>query len=199
MIVLLRSFCGIPVWSGHGWAYRKCFLQWLECCRPEAFTKQRTMEALQNHWTLTGFNVTTDTDRVVFLQLLLPWNSVNVRLVVTSVPLEGLKSQAAFEEMRQNYIRELTKVIHLKEKGVVASSQRFYHLTKLMDSIHDVSLSSQSCSLSPAPPPHPAFTVSVPPDREEGQPVLPEHLHPGRRHEGGVPRDDVGGHCLPTS
>lgn len=42
--------------------------------------------------------------------------------------------------MRQNYIRELSKVIHLKEKGVVASSQRFYHLTKLMDSIHDVSL-----------------------------------------------------------
>lgn len=56
-----------------------------------------------------------------------------------SVPLEGLKSQAAFEEMRQNYIRELTKAIHLREKGVVASSQRFYHLTKLMDSLHDVS------------------------------------------------------------
>lgn len=55
-----------------------------------------------------------------------------------SVPLEGLKSQAAFEEMRQNYIRELTKAIHVKEKGLVASSQRFYHLTKLMDAMHDV-------------------------------------------------------------
>lgn len=55
-----------------------------------------------------------------------------------SVPLEGLKSQAAFEEMRQSYIRELTKAIHVKEKGVVASSQRFYHLTKLMDAMHDV-------------------------------------------------------------
>lgn len=55
-----------------------------------------------------------------------------------SVPLEGLKSQGAFEEMRQNYIRELTKAIHVKEKGLVASSQRFYHLTKLMDAIHDV-------------------------------------------------------------
>ena len=54
------------------------------------------------------------------------------------VPLEGLKSQAQFEEMRQNYIRELTKAIHIKEKGVVASSQRFYHLTKLMDSMHEV-------------------------------------------------------------
>lgn len=55
-----------------------------------------------------------------------------------AVPLEGLKSQAAFEEMRQNYIRELTKAIHMKEKGLVASSQRFYHLTKLMDAMHDV-------------------------------------------------------------
>lgn len=40
--------------------------------------------------------------------------------------------------MRQNYIRELTKAIHMREKGVVASSQRFYHLTKLMDAMHDV-------------------------------------------------------------
>lgn len=54
------------------------------------------------------------------------------------MPLEGLKSQGAFEEMRQNYIRELTKAIHMKEKGLVASSQRFYHLTKLMDAMHEV-------------------------------------------------------------
>ncbi|XP_056139653.1 progesterone receptor [Lampris incognitus] len=59
-------------------------------------------------------------------------------IILNTVPLEGLKSQAAFDEMRQNYIRELTKVIHIKEKGVVASSQRFYHLTKLMDSIHEI-------------------------------------------------------------
>lgn len=54
------------------------------------------------------------------------------------MPLEGLKSQGAFEEMRQNYIRELTKAIHMKEKSLMASSQRFYHLTKLMDAMHDV-------------------------------------------------------------
>ncbi|KAM9852853.1 progesterone receptor [Aulostomus maculatus] len=59
-------------------------------------------------------------------------------ILLNTVPLEGLKSQAAFEEMRQNYIRELTKAIHLKEKGVVACSQRFYHLTKLMDAMHDI-------------------------------------------------------------
>ncbi|XP_055022829.1 progesterone receptor isoform X1 [Boleophthalmus pectinirostris] len=59
-------------------------------------------------------------------------------ILLNTVPLEGLKSQAAFEEMRQSYIRELSKIIHLKEKGVVATSQRFYHLTKLMDAMHDI-------------------------------------------------------------
>uniref|UniRef100_A0A8C6S8I2 Progesterone receptor n=1 Tax=Neogobius melanostomus TaxID=47308 RepID=A0A8C6S8I2_9GOBI len=59
-------------------------------------------------------------------------------ILLNTVPLEGLKSQAAFEEMRQNYIRELGKAIHMKERGVVASSQRFYHLTKLMDAMHDI-------------------------------------------------------------
>ncbi|KAK9521186.1 hypothetical protein VZT92_021015 [Zoarces viviparus] len=59
-------------------------------------------------------------------------------ILLNTVPLEGLKSQAAFEDMRQNYIRELTKAIHMREKGLVGSSQRFYHLTKLMDAMHDI-------------------------------------------------------------
>lgn len=59
-------------------------------------------------------------------------------MLLNTVPLEGLKSQPQFEEMRHNYIRELTKAIHIKEKGVVASSQRFFHLTKLMDSMHEI-------------------------------------------------------------
>ncbi|XP_070826287.1 progesterone receptor isoform X2 [Chaetodon trifascialis] len=59
-------------------------------------------------------------------------------ILLNTVPLEGLKSQGAFEEMRQNYIRELTKAIHMREKGLVASSQRFYHLTKLMDAMHEI-------------------------------------------------------------
>uniref|UniRef100_A0A8C5G9A5 Progesterone receptor n=1 Tax=Gouania willdenowi TaxID=441366 RepID=A0A8C5G9A5_GOUWI len=59
-------------------------------------------------------------------------------ILLNTVPLEGLKSQTAFDEMRQSYIRELTKVIHMKEKGMVASSQRLYHLTKLMDSMHEI-------------------------------------------------------------
>uniref|UniRef100_A0A4W5K5W5 Progesterone receptor n=1 Tax=Hucho hucho TaxID=62062 RepID=A0A4W5K5W5_9TELE len=59
-------------------------------------------------------------------------------MILNTVPLEGLKSQTQFEEMRQNYIRELTKAIHLKERGMMASSQRFYHLTKLMDAMHEI-------------------------------------------------------------
>ncbi|KAL2096683.1 hypothetical protein ACEWY4_008831 [Coilia grayii] len=59
-------------------------------------------------------------------------------MLLNTVPLEGLKSQQQFDEMRQNYIRELTKAIHMKEKGLVASSQRFYRLTKLMDAMHEI-------------------------------------------------------------
>ncbi|KAG9491330.1 progesterone receptor [Eleutherodactylus coqui] len=59
-------------------------------------------------------------------------------LLLNTIPLEGLKSQSLFEEMRSNYIRELAKAIGLKHKGVVASSQRFYHLTKVMDSMHEL-------------------------------------------------------------
>ncbi|XP_053564563.1 progesterone receptor [Bombina bombina] len=59
-------------------------------------------------------------------------------LLLNTIPLEGLKSQNQFDEMRTNYIRELAKAIGLKQKGVVASSQRFYQLTKLMDSMHEL-------------------------------------------------------------
>ncbi|KAK3548902.1 hypothetical protein QTP70_021715 [Hemibagrus guttatus] len=59
-------------------------------------------------------------------------------LLLNTVPLEGLKSQSQFDEMRQNYIRELSKAIQMKEKDVVGSSQRFYHITKLMDSMHEI-------------------------------------------------------------
>ncbi|KAM3933288.1 progesterone receptor isoform 2-T2 [Leptodactylus fuscus] len=74
-------------------------------------------------------------------------------LLLNTIPLEGLKSQSLFDEMRSNYIRELAKAIGLRHKGVVASSQRFYHLTKVMDSMHEVSVfwiswSSSSISIA---------------------------------------------------
>lgn len=43
------------------------------------------------------------------------------------------------------------------------------------------------------------WNLSCVTDSEEDQPVLSEHLHPGRLHESGVSRDDVRGHCLPAS
>lgn len=124
-----------------------------------------------------------------------------------SVPLEGLKSQAIFEEMRQNYIRELTKAIHMREKGVVASSQRFYHLTKLMDAMHDVGslveLSTTERTFSELTATllntKTNMNVSFLTDSEKDQPVLSEHLHPGRGHESRISRNDVRGHCLPAS
>uniref|UniRef100_A0A8C6XTW5 Progesterone receptor n=1 Tax=Naja naja TaxID=35670 RepID=A0A8C6XTW5_NAJNA len=59
-------------------------------------------------------------------------------LLLNTIPLEGLRSQNQFDDMRSSYIRELVKAIGLRQKGVVASSQRFYQLTKLMDSMHDL-------------------------------------------------------------
>ncbi|XP_019337582.2 progesterone receptor isoform X2 [Alligator mississippiensis] len=58
-------------------------------------------------------------------------------LLLNTIPLEGLRSQSQFDEMRASYIRELVKAVGLRQKGVVANSQRFYQLTKLMDSMHD--------------------------------------------------------------
>ncbi|KAL1781992.1 progesterone receptor [Sigmodon hispidus] len=63
---------------------------------------------------------------------------MKVLLLLNTIPLEGLRSQSQFEEMRSSYIRELIKAIGLRQKGVVPSSQRFYQLTKLLDSLHDL-------------------------------------------------------------
>uniref|UniRef100_A0A3Q2H4Z1 Progesterone receptor n=1 Tax=Equus caballus TaxID=9796 RepID=A0A3Q2H4Z1_HORSE len=63
---------------------------------------------------------------------------MKVLLLLNTIPLEGLRSQNQFEEMRSNYIRELIKAIGLRQKGVVSSSQRFYQLTKFLDTLHDL-------------------------------------------------------------
>ncbi|XP_072332474.1 progesterone receptor-like isoform X3 [Scyliorhinus torazame] len=59
-------------------------------------------------------------------------------ILLNTIPLEGLKSQSYFEEMRRDYIRELSRAINLQEKGAQSNSQRLYQLTKLMDSMHDL-------------------------------------------------------------
>ncbi|XP_037012873.2 progesterone receptor isoform X2 [Artibeus jamaicensis] len=63
---------------------------------------------------------------------------MKVLLLLNTIPLEGLRNQNQFEEMRSSYIRELIKAIGLRQKGVVASSQRFYQLTKFLDNLHDL-------------------------------------------------------------
>ncbi|TMS23603.1 Mineralocorticoid receptor [Larimichthys crocea] len=58
----------------------------------------------------------------------------------TSIPLpkEGLKNQAAFEEMRVNYIKELRRSVGKATNNSGQTWQRFFQLTKLLDAMHDL-------------------------------------------------------------
>lgn len=58
-----------------------------------------------------------------------------------TVPKDGLKSQAVFDEIRMTYIKELGKAIVKREENSSQNWQRFYQLTKLLDSMQEVSLS----------------------------------------------------------
>lgn len=57
----------------------------------------------------------------------------------SAVPKEGLKSQGVFDEIRMTYIKELGKAIVKREENSSQNWQRFYQLTKLLDSMHEVS------------------------------------------------------------
>ncbi|NXN38532.1 GCR protein, partial [Rhinoptilus africanus] len=59
-------------------------------------------------------------------------------LLLSTVPKEGLKSQSLFEEIRMTYIKELGKAIVKREGNSSQNWQRFYQLTKLLDSMHEV-------------------------------------------------------------
>ena len=63
--------------------------------------------------------------------------------VCSPVPKEGLKSQAAFEEMRVNYIKELRRSVGKATNNSGQTWQRFFQLTKLLDAMHDVSPSAR--------------------------------------------------------
>lgn len=58
--------------------------------------------------------------------------------VSPAVPKDGLKSQAVFDEIRMSYIKELGKAIVKREENSSQNWQRFYQLTKLLDSMHEV-------------------------------------------------------------
>ncbi|XP_043555411.1 mineralocorticoid receptor isoform X3 [Chiloscyllium plagiosum] len=59
-------------------------------------------------------------------------------LLLGTIPKDGLKSQTAFDEMRLNYIKELRRVIARNENNCGQNWQRFYQLTKVLDSMHEL-------------------------------------------------------------
>lgn len=59
-------------------------------------------------------------------------------LCLHAVPKEGLRSQAVFDEIRMTYIKELGKAIVKREENTSQNWQRFYQLTKLLDSMQEV-------------------------------------------------------------
>ncbi|KAJ8383196.1 hypothetical protein SKAU_G00039740 [Synaphobranchus kaupii] len=64
--------------------------------------------------------------------------SMKVLLLLSTVPKEGLKNQAAFEEMRVNYIKELRRSVGKATNNSMQTWPRFYQLTKLLDAMHDL-------------------------------------------------------------
>ncbi|XP_039633034.1 glucocorticoid receptor-like [Perca fluviatilis] len=63
---------------------------------------------------------------------------MKVLLLLSTVPKEGLKSQAVFDEIRMMYIKELGKAIVKREENASQNWQRFYQLTKLLDSMQEM-------------------------------------------------------------
>ncbi|XP_035272440.1 LOW QUALITY PROTEIN: mineralocorticoid receptor-like [Anguilla anguilla] len=64
--------------------------------------------------------------------------SMKVLLLLSTIPKEGLKNQAAFEEMRVNYIKELRRSVAKATSTSGQTWHRFFQLTKLMDAMHDL-------------------------------------------------------------
>ncbi|XP_068607197.1 mineralocorticoid receptor [Brachionichthys hirsutus] len=76
-----------------------------------------------------------------FLRLQLTYDeflAMKVLLLLSTVPKEGLKNQAAFEEMRVNYIKELRRSVGKATNNSGQTWQRFFQLTKLLDAMHDL-------------------------------------------------------------
>ncbi|MCI4386289.1 hypothetical protein PGIGA_G00060590 [Pangasianodon gigas] len=63
---------------------------------------------------------------------------MKVLLLLSTVPKDGLKSHAVFEEIRLSYIKELGKAIVKRDENSSQNWQRFYQLTKLLDSMQEM-------------------------------------------------------------
>ncbi|KAG9275703.1 mineralocorticoid receptor [Astyanax mexicanus] len=64
--------------------------------------------------------------------------AMKVLLLLSTVPKDGLKNHAAFEEMRVNYIKELRRSVGKATNNSGQTWQRFFQLTKLLDAMHDL-------------------------------------------------------------
>uniref|UniRef100_A0AAR2LDG8 Glucocorticoid receptor n=1 Tax=Pygocentrus nattereri TaxID=42514 RepID=A0AAR2LDG8_PYGNA len=63
---------------------------------------------------------------------------MKVLLLLSTVPKDGLKSQAVFDEIRMSYIKELGKAIVKRDENSSQNWQRFYQITKLLDSMQEM-------------------------------------------------------------
>uniref|UniRef100_A0A8C6WMF0 Glucocorticoid receptor n=1 Tax=Neogobius melanostomus TaxID=47308 RepID=A0A8C6WMF0_9GOBI len=63
---------------------------------------------------------------------------MKVLLLLSTVPKDGLKCQAVFDEIRLMYIKELGKAIVKREENSSQNWQRFYQLTKLLDTMQEM-------------------------------------------------------------
>ncbi|XP_030602853.1 glucocorticoid receptor isoform X2 [Archocentrus centrarchus] len=63
---------------------------------------------------------------------------MKVLLLLSTVPKDGLKSQPVFDEIRMTYIKELGKAIVKREENPSQNWQRFYQLTKLLDTMQEM-------------------------------------------------------------
>lgn len=63
---------------------------------------------------------------------------MKVLMLLSTVPKDGLKCQAVFDEIRMTYIKELGKAIVKREENSSQNWQRFYQLTKLLDSMQEM-------------------------------------------------------------
>ncbi|CAI5799281.1 androgen receptor [Podarcis lilfordi] len=63
---------------------------------------------------------------------------MKVLLLFSIIPVDGLKNQKFFDELRMSYIKELDRIIACKRKNPTSCSRRFYQLTKLLDSVQPI-------------------------------------------------------------
>uniref|UniRef100_A0A6I8NB45 Androgen receptor n=1 Tax=Ornithorhynchus anatinus TaxID=9258 RepID=A0A6I8NB45_ORNAN len=97
-------------------------------------------------------------------------------LLFSIIPVDGLKNQKFFDELRMNYIKELDRIIACKRKNPTSCSRRFYQLTKLLDSVQPV-------TRGPGPGPDPGPSPSR--ARPQPGPNSPSRRTRGSRQWGG--------------